>query len=70
MVNHPNRSKRAMKPGKHDLGKGWAVEYLPAMPSGAPERMAFYNTDARLSDPVIVLDADSIARLREAFRVS
>jgi hypothetical protein len=67
MVNHPNRSKHAMKPGTHDIGKGWFVTYLPAQPSGSPEIMTFFHSNG---DTPIVLGAESIKLLREAMKLA
>jgi hypothetical protein len=71
MVNHPNRSKHAMKPGTHDLGQGWKVEYLPARHSGSRETMTFWNAgrDGHAGGPII-LESDSIALLRQAMKLA
>ncbi len=65
MVNHPNRSK-TLKEGRHDIGCGWTLEYLSAKPSGAPEQMAFYRDGN--PHPQVILNAESIARLRDICR--
>lgn len=54
----------------HNLGANWELEWQHPGRHGStirPEQMIFDRTDVGLAEP-IVLEADSIARLRQFFR--